>query len=419
MNNVWKQKVQEAGHLLLVFAKWVGCAIVCGLTVGGVATLFHYSIAFATAFRTDHPWLIWLLPAGGVLIALAYKLCGLEDDPGTNLVLVAVRTTRRLSILTAPLIFFATFVTHVFGGSTGREGAAIQLGGSMGEQFGRLFRLDDRDLRVMTMCGMSAAFAAIFGTPVTAAVFSMEVISVGIMHYAALIPCMLSASVGYWLAGRCGVVPFRYALTGVPPLSLLSLGRVLLLAALCAAVSILFCRAMHGAGRLYRRTLPNTLVRAAVGGALVIAVTLATMTRDYNGAGMDVISRALGGQARPEAFILKIVLTALTLGAGFKGGEIVPALFVGATFGNTLGALLGLSPSFGAGIGMVALFCGVTNCPLASLLLSVELFGAQGLLLFGIAVAASYVLSGYSGLYSEQKIVYSKLRPEYIDRKAE
>ena len=171
------------------------------------------------------------------------------------------------------------------------------------------------------------------------------------------------------------------------------------------------------AGRAYARFLPQPILRAVVGGLLVIALTYLFGTRDYNGAGMDVILRAVNGEARPEAFLLKILLTAVTLGAGFKGGEIVPTFFVGATFGNVMGGLLGLNPSFGAGVGIVALFCGVTNCPLTSLLISVELFGSQGILYFGIAAAVSYRLSGYYGLYSEQKILYSKLRPEFIDQK--
>lgn len=412
-----RDKLKIVSRQLLVFSKWIACSGILGVTVGGVATLFHYSIDYATGFREAHGWILWLLPAAGVAIALLYKLCGMENDRGTNLVLMSIRSTEKISILMAPLIFFSTVVTHFCGGSAGREGGAMQIGGSVGAALGRLLRMDDKDERIMIMCGMSAAFSALFGTPVAAAVFSMEVISVGIMHYAAIIPCVLSAAIGYGLAGACGVVPERYVLAGIPRLSAPALGRVVLLAALCAIVSTVFCLLIQSAGRLYRRYLTNTMVRAAVGGALVIALTFLFGSRDYNGAGMGIIADALGGNAYPAAFALKILLTAVTLGAGFKGGEIVPAFFVGATFGSTMGGMLGLHPSFAAGIGVVALFCGVTNCPLTSILISVELFGADGLLMFAVTSAVSYMLSGYTGLYSEQKIMYSKFRPEFIDKK--
>ena len=417
----WRERVggnlRKAGTHLLTFCKWLAFSVAAGLGIGGVGVLFHYSIEGGAALFKAHGWLLWLLPAGGALIALAYKLCRMEKDRGTNLVLTAVRSTEHISLLTAPLIFFSTCLTHLLGGSAGREGAALQMGASLGRGAGRLLRLDDKDMRMMTMCGMSAAFSALFGTPIAAAVFSMEVVSVGVMYYAAIVPCLLSSLAGVWLAGVCGVAPTRFPLEGVPALGWLDGGRVLLLAALCALVSILFCRSIRLAGRAYARFLPQPILRAVVGGLLVIALTYLVGTRDYNGAGMDVILRAVNGEARPEAFLLKILLTAVTLGAGFKGGEIVPTFFVGATFGNVMGGLLGLNPSFGAGVGIVALFCGVTNCPLTSLLISVELFGSQGILYFGIAAAVSYRLSGYYGLYSEQKILYSKLRPEFIDQK--
>lgn len=410
-------KLKKTGRQLLIFIKWIACACVIGLVVGGVATLFHYCIEYVTEFRGIHGWVLWLLPAAGFAIAFLYKLCGMENDRGTNLVLISVRSTEKISILMAPLIFFSTVVTHLCGGSAGREGGALQIGGSIGAALGRLLHMDDKDERIMIMCGMSAAFSALFGTPVAAAVFSMEVISVGIMHYAAIIPCVLSAAIGYGLAGACGVVPERYVLAGIERLSALNLGRVVLLAALCAVVSTVFCLLIRLVGRLYRRFFTNEMLRAAVGGALVIALTFLFGSRDYNGAGMGIIAEALGGRAHPAAFALKMLLTAVTLGAGFKGGEIVPAFFVGATFGSSMGSLLGLNPSFAAGIGMVALFCGVTNCPLTSILISVELFGTDGLLMFAVASAVSYMLSGYTGLYSEQKIMYSKFRPEFIDKK--
>ena len=422
-----RQLLEQPG----TFVKWLVFAGISGVLCGGVATAFYYAFDAVTGLRDANPWLLWLLPLGGVAIVLLYRVCGMEGDRGTNFVLVAVREDRPLRLRTAPLVFLSTILTHLLGGSSGREGAILQIGGSISSKIGRWMGLDDKDRRVITMCGMSAAFSALFGTPLTAAMFSMEVTSVGVLYYAAIVPCVLASIVGLWVAQAFHVPPTQFSLAGVPNLSPLTLAQVIGLGVLFALLSIFFCRLMHAAPHLYDRYLPNHLVRAAVGGALVIGLTFLVWlwnpgTYDYNGAGEAVLSAAIGGGARPEAFLLKMLFTTITLGAGFKGGEIVPVFFTGATFGCTAAPLLGLHPSFGAGLGMVSVFCGVTNCPLTSLLLSLELFAGdslgmftgQSLCLFAVCIAVSYMLSGYYGLYSEQKILYSKLRPEFIDKKA-
>lgn len=416
MEETIREKLKHWLEHGLIFLKWVACAVLIGLVLGGIGTLFHYCVDGANVYSAKYPYLIWFLPIGGLLIVFFYRIMKMERDKGTDLVISAVRSTEPISIKTAPLIFVSTVITHLFGGSAGREGAALQLGGSVAAQIGRWFRFDEKDERIMVMCGMSAAFSALFGAPLTAAVFSMEVISVGVMYYSALVPCVLSAVVGYGVAGYFGVVPVRFHLTGVPEMGVLPVGKVILLAAACAALSVVFCLAIHLTGKAYGKLLKNRFVRIFAGGLLVIGLTYLFQTRDYNSAGMEVIRRAVdGGEARPEAFALKLLLTAVTLGAGYRGGEIVPAFFVGATFGCAVGPLIGLDPSFAAGIGLIALFCGVVNCPLTSLLLGVELFGVQGVLFYAIAVAVSYMLSGYHGLYRGQKIIYSKTEPTFIN----
>ncbi len=404
--------------ILPILLRWLAIAVFLGLFIGAVGTVFHLGIEKATELRIRNPWLLYILPFGGVIIAFIYKISGLEKDRGTNGVLSAVRENTDLSGKIAPSIFFGTIVTHLFGGSSGREGAALQIGGSIGSLLGRLLKLDEKDARIITMCGMSAAFSALFGTPITSVIFSMEVISVGIMHYSAIVPCVISALVGTGVASHFGIAPTHFIVYGIPTLNFATGCRVLILGILCATVSVLFCWALNKSGQLYASKIKNSLVRAFAGGILVILITLLFGTRDYNGAGMDVIARALSGTARPEAFLLKMLLTAVTLGAGFKGGEIVPSFFVGATFGNVVGSLIGLDPSFAAAIGLLAVFCGVTNCPITSLMLSIEMFGMDGLVFYAIACAVSYMLSGHFGLYKEQKIMYSKIRPEFIDTKA-
>ena len=261
---------------------------------------------------------------------------------------------------------------------------------------------------------MSGVFSALFGTPLTATVFALEVISVGVLYYAGLVPCITAAMMGYLVSLWMGVPPTRFTVV-MPALDGWTLLLVVVLAILCALVSILFCRGLHVTEHLAERLVKNSYLRAAAGGAVIIALTLLLGTTDYNGAGMDVINRALAGEASGWAWLLKLLFTAVTIGCGFKGGEVVPSFFVGATFGCAAGALLGLPPGFAAAIGLVAVFCGAVNCPIASVVLSVELFGADAMLYFAIACAISYVLSGYCGLYSSQTILYSKLRAEFIN----
>ena len=410
-------KLEDIGKMLLSFVKWIIIAAVVGAFVGIVGVFFHICVEKATEIRVEMPWLIWLLPIGGAAIVFLYKKTGMEKDRGTNLVLDAVRSNEPLNIKTAPLIFVSTVITHLFGGSSGREGAALQIGGSIASYVGTHIKLDEKDQRIITMCGMAAGFSALFGTPVAAVVFAMEVVSVGVMYYSAIVPCIIASAVGAYIASVFDIAPTSFSIIGsIPTIELLTIFTVIVLAVLCAAVSMLFCLTLKKTHKLYDK-IPNKTVAAIVGGLAVAILTFIIGTTDYNGAGMDVIGRAVAGEAEYEAFILKIIFTALTLGAGFKGGEIVPTLFVGATFGNVAGKLLGLGGSFGAGLGMAALFCGVTNCPLTSLILSIELFGTEGLIYYAVACAVSYKLSGYYGLYSAQKIVYSKHRPEFIDKK--
>ena len=403
----------------LIFLKWVLYACSIGLLVGAVAIAFHYGIDWAAELRGEYPRVVWLLPAGGVSIVLLYRICGMERDRGTNLVLVAVREAEPLKLRTAPLIFLSTIITHLVGGSAGREGAALQLGGSLAAFVGRKIRLDAKDSRMMVMCGMAAAFSALFGTPLTAAIFAMEVVSVGVMYYAAMVPCVTAALVSFQLAKLCGLhMEDGYDITQVAELSPVSMVQTAALGLLCALVSILFCKVMHAAPHLYQKYFPGTLLRVTVGALLVLALTVAVGNQDYNGAGDAVIRRMLAGETTPEAFLLKILFTALTLGAGFRGGEIVPVLFTGCAFGTLVGPLLGLPHSFSGALGMAAVFCGATNCLLSSLMLAFELFGGGGLPLYALCCGVSYMLSGYYGLYSEQKIVYSKFKTEWIDKKA-
>ena len=409
-----KERLAHIGLYVAALLKWVAVGALVGGVGGFVGAAFHLGVGYATEVRQAHPWILYLLPLGGVVIAGLYKLCKLEGK-GTNAVIESVHFGKSIPTLLVPLIFVSTVITHLLGGSAGREGAALQIGGGIGYRTGSLLHLGEKDLPLATLCGMSGVFAALFGTPLTATVFALEVISVGVLYYAGLLPCITASLTGYYIATLMGVAPTRFAVA-MPELNWPTLGLVTALAVGCALVSILFCRGLHITEHLAERWLKNSFLRAAAGGLVIVLATLALGTTDYNGAGMDVIQRAVEqGQADDWAWLLKLAFTAVTIGCGFKGGEVVPSFFVGATFGCAAGALLGLPTGFAAAIGLVAVFCGAVNCPIASVILSVELFGAGGLAYFTAACAVSYLLSGYCGLYSSQTILYSKLRAEFIN----
>jgi H+/Cl- antiporter ClcA len=416
MDNI-KSHLRATLQYVTTLLKWIVVGSCIGLVGGAVGTLFHIAVDVCTRDRTTYPKLMFLLPLAGIVIVFTYRLLQVEGR-GTNTIIKSINAGADIPILLVPAIFIGTVLTHLGGGSAGREGAALQLGGGIGAKVGSLFRLDERDQREATLCGMSALFAALFGTPLTAAMFAMEVISVGIVHYSAFVPCLISALTGGFVAQFFGVGPTAYVVGKIPALEIHTLVAVAALAAVFAVVSIAFCSALHHGEEWIVRILPNPYVRVVAGGLLILLLTVLLRTTDYNGAGLDVIQRAMEGTARPEAFLLKILFTVITIGCGFKGGEVVPTFFVGATLGCVLGPLVGLPPNFAAALGLVSLFCGVVNCPVTSIFLAIELFGGSGVIFYALSCALSYMLSGYYGLYSSQKIMYSKLKTEYINTKA-
>lgn len=420
MNEVLKHKIDHNLHRMQTSVKWVVFAVISGIVVGLVGTSFYFCMAKVTQLWGTYPWLIWLLPVGGLCIVGAYHLLHDEKDTGTNLVLSSIHSGDNLPLRMAPLIFVSTLITHLLGGSTGREGAALQLGGSIGNEIGKLFRFDEKDKHIMTMCGMSAAFSALFGTPMAAAIFSMEVVSVGIMHYSALVPCVIASLIAHGIADSFGAEAELFLLSELPAFTVDSAIKISVLAALCALISILFCIMLHGSEHLFKKYFQNSYLRIAAGGAILIVLTLLVGNQDYNGSGIHLIARCMEeGSAAPEMFVMKMLFTAVTLGAGFKGGEIVPSFCIGGTFGCLFGNLLGFSPALCTAAGMTAVFCGVTNCPITSLLISFELFGYDGMPYFLLTIAFSYMLSGYYGLYHSQKIMYSKFKTNYINKKAQ
>lgn len=400
---------------ILFLLKWTLFAVLTGAVLGAVGAYFARSITFVTELRGNHPWILYLLPLIGLVIVLIYQFE--NKGGGTNLVMEAVQEGEEIPFRMAPMIFAATVLTHFGGGSAGREGAALQLGGSIAQTIGKLFHPDKTDRKLMTMCGMAAGFSALFGTPLAAAVFAIEVAAVGMMQYSALFPCTVASLTAFEVAKLCGGHAEHFNVTGIPAFDLSSALKIAALAFFCAALSEIFCGTLHSAEHLYKKYIKNPYIRIFVGGVLVILLAKVLGTTDYLGGGMNIVEKAVEGEVIWAAFILKLLFTALSLGAGYKGGEIVPTLFVGATFGCLLGQIFGFAPSLCAACGMAALFCAVTNSPLASLLLAFELFGFEGMPFYLIAVAIGYSQSGNGGLYHSQKIKYSKKLPETVEVK--
>lgn len=408
-----KKFVEICAGRVRLLVRWLVLAGITGAVLGILGGLFGRSITAVTVFRGNHPWMLYLLPLAGLGIVAMYRL-----DPyktGTNRVLEGIQSNTYIPLRTAPLIAASTVITHAFGASAGREGAALQLGGSIGGTIGKWLKMDDYDHKILIMCGMNAGFSALFGTPLTATVFAMEVVSVGIMQYAALVPCSVAALTAKGFAEFLGAHGEHFALPAVTAFDWRSAGLTVLLALCCAAVSILFCVVLHCTEHLYKKWIPDEWLRITAGGCLVILMTKLLGTTDYLGAGMDVIELAMEGKVIAVAFLVKMVFTAVSLGSGFRGGEIVPTLFVGATFGCLFGQVTGLSPSLAAACGMASVFCGVTNCPVSSLLLSFELFGFECMPFFLLSVSIAYLESGYYGLYHSQKILYSKTKLKFIN----
>ena len=401
-------KFSKPKAYLITFLKWGLFGLLMGVLGGLLGAGFHHALHFVTHLRGEHNWLIFLLPVGGLLSVGIYTLFRQRSNRGTNQIIDAVLDGEEVSPLVAPTIFLATATTHLFGGSAGREGAALQLGGATASLLSKVFKLKETDRKILIMSGMSAVFAGLFGTPLTAALFCMEFESVGTIFSPALLPCYVSAFTAAKISGLLGVHPEGLLLETATAVTLGNVWKFLILAILVSLVGILMCWVFHKAEHLAAHTFRNPWIRIVIGGVAVMALTLLVGDHRYNGAGMDMALGAVEGNAQWFDFLLKMLFTAITLAAGFKGGEIVPTFCIGATFGCIIGALLGLDAGLCGALGLVGLFCCATNSPFASIVLSIEMFGGANLHLFALVCVVCFVLSGHSGLYSSQIISFPK-----------
>jgi len=406
--------------------KWLVLVVPVGITIGSAIALFLSLLTLATQTREQYPSLLYFLPIGGIVIAVLYRYFGASVEQGSDLIVDEIHkpgagVPRRM----APLIFVGTLISQLLGGSVGREGPAVQMGGSISSLFGHLFKLGADDMRLMLMAGIAAGFGAVFGTPLAGAIFALEVLAVGTLKYDGLLPCLIASVVGDLTCRLWGIHQVRHIITASGALNHLSdsafraftfewdlLWKVAIAAIIFGLASRTFSEFTHGVHRLFKESIKQFWLRPVVGGLIIIGLTYALGTRDYLGLGISssdphaitIESAFSPGGAAPLSWFWKLLFTVITLGSGFKGGEVTPMFFIGATLGNVLAGLFHAPVELFAGIGLVAVFAGATNTPLAGTLLSVELFGSDYLVYFAVAIFLAYLFSGHSGVYLSQRI---------------
>lgn len=400
--------------------KWLAVLLPMAALVGTASAFFLWSLDALTRVRFDNPWLIYLLPVGGAIIGWMYHRYGGTSAGGNNLIIDEIHepgggVPKRM----APLVLIGTLATHLFGGSAGREGTAVQMGGSIAAAVGRTLRIDAASLRLLLMAGVAAGFGSVFGTPIAGAIFALEVLVIGRMQYDALIPCFIASLTAHWTCLAWGIDHTHYhvavASLGAEPALLF---KVMIAAACFGVVGSLFAWSCHRLGRLLKALAPHPALQPAIGGVIVILLLLIVGTPDYLGLGVlgshpDAIT--LPAMFRSEtipasAWIWKLVFTAVTLGAAFKGGEVTPLFFIGAALGNCLAIVMGAPVDLFAAIGLVAIFAAATNTPLASTLLGMELFGAGNGLYLATACIIAYRFSSHKGIYAAQRLAVPKFK---------
>ncbi len=420
------QRLKEWVSGLWLAVKWMVLTIPMAMAVGSAVAFFLWSLDRVTGWRFDHPWFLFLLPVAGFVVGWIYHAVGRSAEGGNNLIVEQIHrpgggVPRRM----APLVLFGTLVTHLFGGSAGREGTAVQMGGSIASGMCRLLRLQPATMRIMLMGGIAAGFGAVFGTPLAGAVFALEVLAIGRVQYEALLPCFIAAVAGDWTCRAWGIEHTPYAIgylaSAQPPATFFHLepwllAKVLLAAAVFGLVSAAFAELSHRTTAGLKRLCAYGPLRAALGGALVIGLYFLAGTTDYLGLGVwsrdphaiTIPSFFTSPEIHPWSWLWKLVFTVVTLSAGFKGGEVTPLFFIGAALGNALAGVLGAPPDLFAGLGFVAIFAGATNTPLACTLMGIELFGATHGVYLATACFFAYLFSGHAGIYHAQRVAVAK-----------
>ncbi|GAB3526989.1 voltage-gated chloride channel family protein [Pontibacter brevis] len=395
----------EQTTAVLYTLKWLAICVLVGVLAGSASAFFLVSLDWVTDYREANTWIIWLLPIGGFAVGLLYHYYGGRAVRGNNLLLEEIHRPREVvPFRMAPLVLFGTLVTHLFGGSAGREGTAVQMGGTLADQFTRLFRLRPRDRKILLITGISAGFSSLFGTPLAGAIFGLEVFILGRLRYEALLPSFLAAVIADYVCLAWGVGHTHYAIPFVPEMTVQGIAYTLTAGAVFGLAGMAFAKSTHFFTYQFNQRVSYAPFRPLLGGAVIAVVVWAMGTTKYIGLGIPTILQSFEvAQPWYDSF-LKIVLTAFTLGAGFKGGEVTPLFFTGATLGNALSGVVPLPMALLAGMGFVAVFSGATNTPLTCTIMAIELFGAESSVFMALACVTAYLFSGHSGIYGSQII---------------
>ncbi len=397
--------------------RWALLLLPMAALVGTSCAAFLLSLDTVTRLRLASPWLLYLLPVGGFVVGLLYHVTGRSVEGGNNLIVEQIHEPGGgVPLRMVPLIFFGTVVTHLFGGSAGREGTAVQLGGSLASGFGRALRLDPGGTRILLMTGIAAGFGAVFGTPIAGAVFALEVLAIGRVEYSALVPCLVAALVGDWTCLAWGIHHGTYPIDASVPVDALLVTKAGVAGIIFGLVGLAFAEANHIVGGWLKRIVPYGPLRPVIGGVVVIALVFLFGTRDYLGLGIlaarpesITIASFFGPDTHPWSWAIKLLFTVVTLSAGFKGGEVTPLFFIGAALGNALAPLLGVPTGIFAAIGFVAVFAGAANTPLACTFMGIELFGAAYAVPIAVACFVAYLCSGHNGIYLSQRVAIPKV----------